>query len=176
MISVSKPQAGFSSGMSSRRENRSDYLARARPSGFGVRTGPGIWRGRLGNRALASAMMSASSENRWAPARAPIGGAGQLGASGGPASGTRTRLVTIANGATARNRWSQRTILTFTGTTGTLKLEDAPSFTGSISGLAGADSVNTADISPVTIANGAVVEIDLFERAIRGFCRNDGNA
>ena len=113
----------------------------------------------IGKRALASAMTRASSGKRWSPARAPIGGAGQLGASGGRASGTDS-LVTIANGATVEIDGRSAQSLTFTGTTGILKLEDAPSFTGSISGLAGADAVDTADISPVTIANGAAVEID----------------
>ena len=109
----------------------------------------------IGNRALASTMTSAPSGKRWSPGRAPIGGAGQLG----PASGTNS-LVTVPNGATVETDGRSAQSLTFTGTTGTLKLEDALSFTGSISGLAGADAVGTADISPVTIANGAAVEID----------------
>jgi len=50
--------------------------------------------------------------------------------------------------------------MTSTGTTGVLKREDAPSFTGSISGPAGPDAIDIADISPVTVANGATVEID----------------
>ena len=68
--------------------------------------------------------------------------------------------MTIANGATVETDGRSAQSQTFTGTTGTLKLEDAPSFTGSISRLAGADAVDTADISPVTIANGAAAVID----------------
>ena len=68
--------------------------------------------------------------------------------------------MTIANGATVEIDGRSAQAVTFTGTTGTLKREDAPYFTGSISGLAGADAVDIADISPVTIANGATVDID----------------
>ena len=37
--------------------------------------------------------------------------------------------------------------VTFEGVTGTLKLDDAPAFTGQISGLTGADAIDFADIS-----------------------------
>ena len=68
--------------------------------------------------------------------------------------------MTIAIGATVEIDGSSAQAVTFTGTTGTLKREDAPYSPGSISGLAGADAVDIADISPVTIANGATVDID----------------
>ena len=37
--------------------------------------------------------------------------------------------------------------MTFTGTTGTLKLDDALAFTGEVSGLAGSDAIDLADVS-----------------------------
>ncbi len=77
----------------------------------------------------------------------------------GPGSGTDSP-VTIANGATVEIDGSSTQAVTFTGTTGTLKLEYAPYSTGSISGLAGDDAIDIADISPVTIANGATADID----------------
>ena len=106
----------------------------------------------IGNRPLASAMTSAPSGKQWSPKRAPIGSAGRPGASD-------SRAVTIAIGATDEINGPGTQAVTSTGTTGTLKREDAPSFTGSISGLADADAFRIA-ISPVTIANGATVAID----------------
>ena len=37
--------------------------------------------------------------------------------------------------------------VTFAGTTGTLKLDDAVAFTGQVSGLAGSDAIDLADVS-----------------------------
>ncbi len=85
----------------------------------------------------------------------PIGNRALASAPSGPDS-----PVTIAIGATVEIDGSSTQAVTFTGTTGTLKRKDAPYSPGSISGLAGADAVDIADISPVTIANGAVVEIN----------------
>ena len=87
----------------------------------------------IGNRALASARASAPS---------------------GPGSGADLPVTTVAIDG------SSTQAVTFTGTTGTLKRKDAPYSPGSISGLAGADAVDIADISPVTIANGATADID----------------
>ena len=87
----------------------------------------------IGNRALASARTSAPS---------------------GPGSGADSPVTTVEIDG------SSTQAVTFTGTTGTLKRKDAPYSPGSISGLAGADAVDIADISPVTIANGGTAEID----------------
>ena len=50
--------------------------------------------------------------------------------------------VTIANGATVEIDGPSGQSVTFAGTTGTLKLQDAVLFTGLISGLAGADAID----------------------------------
>ena len=61
---------------------------------------------------------------------------------------TRRRLrrtgspVTIANGATVEIDGPSGQSVTFAGTTGTLKLQDAVLFTGLISGLSGADAID----------------------------------
>ena len=50
--------------------------------------------------------------------------------------------VTVANGATVEIDGASPQSVTFAGTTGTLKLQDAMLFTGVISGLAGADAID----------------------------------
>ena len=59
----------------------------------------------------------------------------------------QTQPVTIDNGGTAEIRGASSQAVTFEGATGTLKLDDAPAFTGQISGLTGSDAVDLADIS-----------------------------
>ena len=57
-----------------------------------------------------------------------------------------TQPVTISDGGTAEISVSSQAV-TFEGTTGTLKLDNSVSFTGQISGLAGADALDLADVS-----------------------------
>ena len=59
----------------------------------------------------------------------------------------QTQPITIDNGGTAEIRHDSSQAVTFEGATGTLKLDDAPAFTGHISGLTGADAIDLADIS-----------------------------
>ena len=70
-----------------------------------------------------------------------IGGAGPSAASASPGSATGSPL-TIANGATVEIDGPSGQSVTFAGTTGTLKLQDAVLFTGLISGLSGADAID----------------------------------
>ena len=55
--------------------------------------------------------------------------------------------ATIANGATVEIDGSSAQSVTFTGTTGTLKVDDSLAFTGQISGLTGSDALDLADVS-----------------------------
>ena len=59
----------------------------------------------------------------------------------------QTQPITIDNGGTAEISGASSQAVTFEGATGTLKLDDAPAFTGHISGLTGADAIDLADIS-----------------------------
>ena len=59
----------------------------------------------------------------------------------------QTQPITIDNGGTAEISGASSQAVTFEGATGTLKLDDAPVFTGQISGLTGADAIDFADIS-----------------------------
>ena len=55
--------------------------------------------------------------------------------------------VTVADGATVEIGGASAPAVTFTGTTGTLKLEDSVAFAGQISGLTGSDALDLTDIS-----------------------------
>jgi hypothetical protein len=55
--------------------------------------------------------------------------------------------VTIADGATVEIDGASAQSVTFTGTTGTLKLDSPLSFSGQISGLTGSDAIDLANIS-----------------------------
>ena len=55
--------------------------------------------------------------------------------------------ATIANGATVEIDGASAQSVIFEGTTGTLKLDDAPAFTGEVSGLTGADALDLVDVS-----------------------------
>ena len=103
---------------------------------------------------------------RWLSARVADGGASRAEASERPASGeqsspTRAGIgserpadasassgsasaaaVTIANGATLEIDGPSAQSVTFEGTTGTLKLQDAVLFTGLVSGLTGDDAID----------------------------------
>ena len=59
----------------------------------------------------------------------------------------QTQPITIDNGGTAEISGASSQAVIFEGATGTLKLDDAPAFTGHISGLTGADAIDFADIS-----------------------------
>ena len=54
--------------------------------------------------------------------------------------------ITIDNGGSAEISGASSQAVTFEGATGTLKLDDAPAFTGHISGLTGADAIDLADV------------------------------
>jgi len=56
-------------------------------------------------------------------------------------------VVTVADGATVEIDGASAQSVTFTGTTGTLKLDNPLSFTGQISGLTGSDAIDLANIS-----------------------------
>jgi hypothetical protein len=55
--------------------------------------------------------------------------------------------VTVADGASVEISGVSAQSVTFTGTTGTLKLDNALAFTGEVSGLAGSDAIDLADVS-----------------------------
>ena len=54
--------------------------------------------------------------------------------------------ITIDNGGSAEISGASSQAVTFEGATGTLKLDDAPAFTGHISGLTGADAIDLAAV------------------------------
>ena len=56
------------------------------------------------------------------------------------------RPVTVTDGGTAEIPGVSAQLVTFTGTIGTLKLDDALAFTGQISGLTGSDALDLADM------------------------------
>ena len=90
---------------------------------------------------------------------APVVSLGDLGAASAPipktADTTTQSLsntnaatpVTVAEGAAVEIDGVSAQPVIFTGTTGTLKLDEASAFTGSISGLAGSDAIDLADVS-----------------------------
>ena len=55
--------------------------------------------------------------------------------------------VTVADGATVAIDGASAQSVTFTGSTGILMLNDALAFTGQVSGLAGSDAIDLADLS-----------------------------
>ncbi len=55
--------------------------------------------------------------------------------------------ITITEGASVEIAGPGTRSVTFTGTTGTLVLEDSLAFTGQISGLAGSDTIDLADVN-----------------------------
>ena len=55
--------------------------------------------------------------------------------------------LTVADGATVEIDGASAQSVTFTGTTGTLKLDNSLAFTGQVSGLAGTDALDLADVS-----------------------------
>jgi hypothetical protein len=65
----------------------------------------------------------------------------------GDAGSETDSSVTIANGATVDIGGPSAQSVTFTGTTGTLTLEDPRAFTGVISGLAGADAIDLSGLA-----------------------------
>ncbi len=62
-------------------------------------------------------------------------------------TGNAARLLTVADGATVEIDGVSGQSVTFAGATGTLVLDDAPAFTGQISGLNGSDALDLADVS-----------------------------
>jgi len=55
--------------------------------------------------------------------------------------------ITVADGATAEIHGVSNQSVSFEGTSGELKLDDARAFTGQVSGLAGSDVLDPADVS-----------------------------
>jgi hypothetical protein len=62
-------------------------------------------------------------------------------------SANTTPSITIANGATAEINGISDQSVNFTDTTGTLKLDQSLVFSGQVSGLAGSDAIDFADVS-----------------------------
>jgi hypothetical protein len=60
---------------------------------------------------------------------------------------TEPKAVVIAEGATAEIKGPGTQSVTFTGKTGTLEIDHSLAFTGQISGLAGSDAIDLADVS-----------------------------
>src|SRR5579871_2511777 len=60
---------------------------------------------------------------------------------------TAPAALTIANGGSAEIVGASARPVTFMGTSGTLKLDDALAFTGKVSGIAGSDAIDLADVS-----------------------------
>ena len=56
-------------------------------------------------------------------------------------------VVTVSSGGTAEISGASGSTVEFTGSTGTLELQDAQAFSGKIVGLAGADTIDLADLS-----------------------------
>jgi hypothetical protein len=86
---------------------------------------------RLGNTGAASAAVVA-----------PVDTAAQS-----PLTFNRTSAITVANGATAEIDGASAQSVTFASSTGILILNDALAFTGQVSGLAGSDAIDLADVS-----------------------------
>jgi hypothetical protein len=63
------------------------------------------------------------------------------------ASGDVPAPVTVTDGATVEINGVSAQSVTFAGTTGTLRLDSALSFTGTVSGLSGSDALDLADVS-----------------------------
>jgi hypothetical protein len=61
-----------------------------------------------------------------------------------------TNAITIAAGTTAEIVGASAQAVTFTGTTGTLQLDNSSSFAGTVAGLSGQDTIDFADISFAT--------------------------
>ena len=69
------------------------------------------------------------------------------GASASSVNAQTAPPVTVADGASVEISGVSAQSVTFTGTTGTLKLDDSLAFTGQILGLAGSDAIDLADVS-----------------------------
>ena len=65
---------------------------------------------------------------------------------GAPSTIDTSAMVTVANGASVELQGASAQSVTFAGTTGTLKLENAVGFRGQISGLTGSDALDLADV------------------------------
>ena len=66
---------------------------------------------------------------------------------------TVTDPVTVADGATVGLPSAYAGAVTFAGSTGTLQLEDSGAFTGTVAGLAGADTLDLRDIASASVQN-----------------------
>ena len=64
---------------------------------------------------------------------------------------TPVATATIAAGATLELASASSTAVTFTGSIGTLKLDNSASFTGTVAGLTGQDTIDFADISSSSV-------------------------
>jgi hypothetical protein len=82
-----------------------------------------------------------------APGIKPVASSEDAGASSMSLNVQTAPAVTVAAGASVEIAGVSAQSVTFTGTTGTLKLDDALAFTGEVSGLAGSDAIDLADVS-----------------------------
>jgi hypothetical protein len=83
----------------------------------------------------------------FSPGAAPRSESSSVSALVPPMADAAAPAVTIAEGASAEIAGASAQAVTFTGTTGTLKLDQSLSFTGQISGLAGSDAIDLADVN-----------------------------
>ena len=117
-------------GANSHPGTRSSWTRVADGGAWGTRGGE---RSALGQQASATPGVIGSGQ-------APPALTADPGSANGPA-------VTIGNGATVEIDGPSDQSVTFAGTTGTLKLQDAVLFTGLISGLSGADAIDLSDFA-----------------------------
>src|SRR2546429_8397382 len=79
--------------------------------------------------------------------RPAMASSGNIGAASEPITVSAAPAVTIADGASVEISGVSAQFVTFTGTIGTLKLDNSLAFTGQVSGLAGSDAIDLADVS-----------------------------
>jgi hypothetical protein len=89
---------------------------------------------------------SAPTSSGGAPGSTAIAPSGNAGAASTPLSVETAPAVTVADGASVEIGGASAQSVTFTGTTGTLKLDHSLAFTGAVSGLAGTDALDLADV------------------------------
>ena len=78
---------------------------------------------------------------------ADIASSAQFATAGTSFEAGEASAVTIAEGGSAEIDGPGTQLVTFTGVTGTLRIDHALGFSGQISGLAGADALDLADLS-----------------------------
>ena len=111
----------------------------------------GLLLGSAETNAADSTFIFAAAPNEWmgraSSTSAPLVAAGDTTAQSSSFTIGTAPPITVADGATAEIDGVSAQSVTFTGTTGTLKLDDAVAFAGQVSGLAGSDALDLADLS-----------------------------